>query len=98
MSVQILVACATSSDGHGLTRYQKRHAHDHGYLDGSHRRSERMKWNNVKPGVRRALRCAVVAALIALAAPSAFAQTTGQIIGTVVDAQGGVLPGVTVSA
>src|SRR2546421_1665257 len=61
-------------------------------------RSERMKRNNVMPRVRRALRRAIVAALMALAAPSAFAQTTGQIIGTVVDAQGGVLPGVTVTA
>jgi hypothetical protein len=35
--------------------------------------------------------------MTALASPL-FAQTTGQVIGTVVDAQGGVLPGVTVSA
>jgi hypothetical protein len=35
--------------------------------------------------------------LLVLAAPL-FAQTTGQVIGTVVDAQGGVLPGVTVTA
>src|SRR5438552_10793337 len=46
---------------------------------------------------RRAIVAAACAALVALATP-AFAQTTGQIIGTVVDAQGGVLPGVTVSA
>jgi hypothetical protein len=38
------------------------------------------------------------AAIVALTTLSVFAQTTGQIIGTVVDAQGGVLPGVTVSA
>jgi hypothetical protein len=40
---------------------------------------------------------AVMAMTAALAAPL-FAQTTGQVIGTVVDAQGGVLPGVTVTA
>src|SRR5947209_13680279 len=34
----------------------------------------------------------------ALVAPPAMAQTTGQIVGTVIDAQGGVLPGVTVTA
>src|SRR5471032_753634 len=53
-----------------------------------------MTWNNVKS----ALRVACAAAVVTLAAASAFAQTTGQIIGTIVDAQGGVLPGVTVSA
>src|SRR5438093_7911773 len=46
---------------------------------------------------RRAIVAAACAALVALATP-AFAQTTGQVIGTVVDAQGGVLPGVTVTA
>ncbi len=53
-----------------------------------------MTWNNVK----LALRATCVAAFVIFAAASAFAQTTGQIIGTIVDAQGGVLPGVTVSA
>src|SRR5947207_15355005 len=38
------------------------------------------------------------AMLVSLATTPAFAQTTGQILGTVVDAQGGVLPGVTVTA
>src|SRR5476649_1973641 len=57
-----------------------------------------MKWNHVKLAVRAACVCATVAAFVALATTSALAQTTGQIIGTVVDAQGGVLPGVTVSA
>src|SRR5437588_13044996 len=51
----------------------------------------------VKAAARRAIVAARCAALVALATP-AFAQTTGQVIGTVVDAQGGVLPGVTVSA
>jgi len=37
-----------------------------------------------------------MAALVALAAP-VLAQTTGRLVGTVVDAQGGVLPGVTVT-
>src|SRR5437870_10639838 len=40
--------------------------------------------------------CATMAALVALAAP-VLAQTTGRLVGTVVDAQGGVLPGVTVT-
>ena len=53
-----------------------------------------MTWNNVKS----ALRVAFAAAVVTLAAASAFAQTTGQILGTIVDAQGGALPGVTVSA
>src|SRR5713226_6873338 len=56
-----------------------------------------MKWNIVRT-VHGVVASAIVAALVALAAPSAFAQTTGQVVGTVVDAQGGVLPGVTVSA
>ena len=38
------------------------------------------------------------AALLVLSASFGFAQTTGQILGTVVDPQGGVLPGVTVTA
>src|SRR4051794_9301830 len=41
--------------------------------------------------------CWAVVAIVTLASPL-FAQTTGQVIGTVVDAQGGVLPGVTVTA
>ena len=44
-----------------------------------------MTWNNVKS----ALRVAFAAAVVTLAAASAFAQTTGQILGTIVDAQGG---------
>src|SRR5712691_4833897 len=40
--------------------------------------------------------CVTMAALVALAAP-VLAQTTGRLVGTVVDAQGGVLPGVTVT-
>jgi len=51
----------------------------------------------VRAAARRAIVAALCAALVVLATP-AFAQTTGQIIGTIVDAQGGVLPGVTVSA
>jgi len=42
--------------------------------------------------------CFAIVTVLALAAPTVLAQTTGQVIGTVVDAQGGVLPGVTVSA
>ena len=42
--------------------------------------------------------CFAIAALVALTGTMAFAQTTGQVIGTIVDAQGGVLPGVTVTA
>ena len=57
-----------------------------------------MRSNKVKLTVRTARVCAAVAMLVAFATTSAFAQTTGQVIGTVVDAQGGVLPGVTVSA
>jgi hypothetical protein len=53
-----------------------------------------MNWNTVKPGVRQALWCAIV---LALSASAALAQTTGRLVGTVVDAQGAVLPGVTVT-
>src|ERR1700716_3526688 len=53
-----------------------------------------MKWNNMKPGVLRALWCAIV---VALCAAPAFAQTSGRIVGTIEDAQGAVLPGVTVT-
>ncbi len=53
-----------------------------------------MKWNIIKPGVRVALWCAIV---VALCASSALAQTTGRLVGTIVDAQGAVLPGVTVT-
>src|SRR5215831_15498715 len=64
-----------------------------------YRRIERMRPNNIGEAVCRALVAASVAAIVALATP-AFAQTTttGQVVGTIVDAQGGVLPGVTVSA
>src|SRR5205823_14433164 len=55
-------------------------------------------WNHVKSVARIACAIVTAAAFITLAPASAFAQTTGQIIGTVVDAQGGVLPGVTVTA
>ncbi len=57
-----------------------------------------MKWNKFKSAARAAWVCAAVAAFIAVLTTSAFAQTTGQVIGTIIDAQGGVLPGVTVSA
>ena len=57
-----------------------------------------MKSNTFNVAARAARVCAAVAMLVAFAATSAFAQTTGQVIGTVLDAQGGVLPGVTVSA
>ncbi len=53
-----------------------------------------MTSNSIVPGVRRALGCAIVAALCA---SPAFAQTTGRLVGTIVDAQGAVLPGVTVT-
>src|ERR1700732_2756448 len=56
-----------------------------------------MESNLVKLPVRRALCCMTVAALFALASPVS-AQTTSRLIGTVVDAQGAVLPGVTVTA
>jgi hypothetical protein len=57
-----------------------------------------MKWNFVKAAVRGACLCAAVAALVGLTTTPAFAQTTGSIFGTIVDAQGGVMPGVAVSA
>ena len=57
-----------------------------------------MTSNTFKLAVRAAFVCAAVAILVAFATTSALAQTTGQIIGTIVDAQGGVLPGVTVTA
>jgi hypothetical protein len=57
-----------------------------------------MKSNTFKLAARVAYVCAAVAMLVVFATTTAFAQTTGQVIGTVVDAQGGVLPGVTVSA
>jgi hypothetical protein len=44
----------------------------------------------------RASWCVAFAALVALPAP-AFAQTTGRLVGSVEDAQGGVLPSVTVT-
>src|SRR5476649_2097987 len=56
-----------------------------------------MKPNQVKLAMRAVQIYAAVALLITCVAASAFAQTQGQIVGTVVDAQGGVLPGVTVS-
>jgi len=57
-----------------------------------------MKWNNMKAAARRAFVAAVIAVIAALATPSAFAQTTGQINGTIVDQQGAAMPGVTVTA
>src|SRR5262245_4139818 len=39
----------------------------------------------------------VISLLLALAAPAAAQRTTGEIVGKVADAQGGVLPGVTVT-
>src|SRR5258706_16426665 len=53
-----------------------------------------MKSNILKPGALRVLWCAVIAALCA---STAFAQTSGRIVGTIEDAQGAVLPGVTVT-
>jgi hypothetical protein len=53
-----------------------------------------MKRYTIKPGVLRALWCAIV---VALCASSAFAQTQGRLVGTIEDAQGAVLPGVTVT-
>ena len=57
-----------------------------------------MNWKDFRLAARIASACTAVAALLALSTPPAFAQTTGQITGTIVDAQGGVLPGVTVTA
>lgn len=56
-----------------------------------------MKSNLAKLTARCVLWCASVAALVALASP-VFAQTTGQIIGGIVDTQGGVIPGATMTA
>src|SRR5689334_7611666 len=53
-----------------------------------------MKWNTVTSSARHALWTAIVSALCA---SSALAQTTGRLVGSVVDAQGAVLPGVTVT-
>src|SRR5438309_2539771 len=55
-----------------------------------------MKSNMVKLSVRGALWCVAVAALFAFASPVS-AQTTSRLVGTIVDAQGAVLPGVTVT-
>ena len=57
-----------------------------------------MKWNNLKLAARAVCACATVAALVVLATTSASAQTTGRLVGTIEDAQGAVLPGVTVTA
>ena len=56
-----------------------------------------MKWNNLKLAARAVCACATVAALVMLATTSASAQTTGRVVGTIEDAQGAVLPGVTVT-
>jgi hypothetical protein len=58
-----------------------------------------MKPNIAGKAAWRAIVAASVAAIVALAAP-AFAQTTttGRVVGTIVDAQGGALPGVAVTA
>ena len=53
--------------------------------------------NSNKVNLFRALRVCAAFALTALMAASAFAQTTGRIVGTIEDAQGAVLPGVTVT-
>jgi len=53
-----------------------------------------MKSNTMKHGARYALWCAIA---VALCTASAFAQTTGRLVGSIVDAQGAVLPGVTVT-
>src|SRR5262245_50363234 len=55
---------------------------------------ERMKWNILKAGARHALWCAIA---VAMCVAPAFAQTTGRLVGTIVDAQGAVLPGVTIT-
>ena len=56
-----------------------------------------MKSHNVHFASRVGRVCFAIVTVLALAATSVLAQTTGQVIGTVVDAQGGVLPGVTVT-
>src|SRR5262249_35831416 len=58
------------------------------------RRSQRMKGNSLRLGVLRALMGAIV---VATCAAPVFAQTTGRLVGTIVDAQGAVLPGATVT-
>jgi len=50
----------------------------------------------LRKAARAALGCLAIVAVLASAAP-AFAQTTGRLVGTIVDAQGAVLPGVTVT-
>src|SRR6267142_6283846 len=55
-----------------------------------------MKCNMVRLSMRSALWCVALAALFASGSP-VFAQTTGRLVGTVEDAQGAVLPGVTVT-
>src|SRR6185369_4370998 len=57
-----------------------------------------MKSHNVHFASRVGRVCFASVTVVALAATSVLAQTTGQVIGTVVDAQGGVLPVVTVTA
>src|SRR5256885_2115995 len=94
MSVQIHVACAASGNCGCPTEYPTKRPILDRLVDSSHRRSDRMKWNNLKAGVFQALWCALV---VALCASSAFAQTQGRLLGTIEDAQGAVLPGVTVT-
>src|SRR5207248_4526907 len=50
----------------------------------------------LRKAARAALGCLAIVAVLASAAP-AFAQTTGRLVGTIEDAQGAVLPGVTVT-
>src|SRR5438067_1777763 len=50
----------------------------------------------LRKAARAALGCLAIVAVLASAAP-ALAQTTGRLVGTIVDAQGAVLPGVTVT-
>src|SRR3981081_4608047 len=95
MSVQILVACAPSCDSRRLDAYQKRDAHrTSAVLTALTGGANAMKWNNLKPGVLRALWCAIITVVCA---SSALAQTSGHLVGTIEDAQGAVLPGVTVT-
>src|SRR6476620_6702488 len=93
MSVQILVTSVAPCDDAALERINT-DTPINVFFDGSHRRSERMQSNILKLGVHRALWAAIV---VALCASPGFAQTTGRLVGTIVDAQGAVLPGVTVT-
>src|SRR5262249_26007546 len=89
MSVQILGVPETrvlSHERHGVSKVIR---------PSTFSEENAMKWTTLKSGVCEALWSAIV---VALCASSALAQTTGRLVGSIVDAQGAVLPGVTVTA